>query len=65
MSLRLFRRAMEMLKVTGGSLSNLLSARSLLSHRDAARDGPCAHGKGAPLYVSFLGSPCNAADADA
>ena len=28
-------------------LSNLLSARSLLSHsiKDAARDGPCAHGK--------------------
>ena len=30
-------------------LSNLLSARSLFSHReqcieDAARDGPCAHG---------------------
>ena len=30
-------------------LSNLLSARSLLSQgsiKDAARDGPCAHGKG-------------------
>ena len=30
----------------GGLLSNLLSARLLLSHsiEDAARDGPCAHG---------------------
>ena len=36
------------------NLSNLLSARSLLSHsiEDAARDGPCAHGNFDPLPLS-------------
>ena len=38
------------------ALSNLLSARSLLSHslgsiEDAARDGPCAHGKARPREI--------------
>ena len=36
-------------------LSNLLSARSVPSHRsieDAARDGPCAHGKATLLSVA-------------
>ena len=42
----------------GFTLSNLLSARSLLSHKgaskikDAARDGPCAHGKVSPGSVT-------------
>ena len=35
------------LELVSKRLSNLLSARSLLSHsiKAAARDGPCAHGK--------------------
>ena len=41
------------LKTPLAPLSNLLSARSLLSHqgsiKDAARDGPCAHGN-SPLF---------------
>ena len=43
-------------------LSNLLSARSLLSHthigisiEDAARDGPCAHGKLRVRCAAFAG----------
>ena len=34
-------------------LSNLLSARLLLSHRDA-RDGPCAHGNAWCSHVSEM-----------